>query len=123
MLGAGRRASRRRKVTTMSDATTGAVPPLCATMDVHRRLLAADAEYRVAQEELEALTAALHEGMRVAPVGEVTVPVVVHVVAATDEQDVTDEQVASQIGVLAADFRARNADVRTTPKPWRALVA
>jgi hypothetical protein len=106
----------------MSDAGAGAVPPLCATMEVHRRLLAVDPGYREVQERLEQLTAAVHEGMRIAPAGEVTVPVVVHVVAATDEQDVSDEQVVSQLAVLSADFRARNADVGDTPEPWRDLV-
>ena len=45
----------------------------------------------------------------------ITLPVVVHVVYRTDEENVSDEQVASQIDVLNRDFRAANEDRAQVP--------
>ena len=106
----------------MSDTTAVTWPHLCATMDVHRRLLAADPGYRRAQAALEERTSAWGPAHRMATVGVVDVAVVVHVVADADERDVSDEQVASQLAVLNQDFRARNPDVAGVPEPWRPLV-
>ena len=43
-------------------------------------------------------------------VGSITIPVVVHVIYNTDEQNISDAQVQSQIDVLNADFGASNSD-------------
>src|SRR6187402_669500 len=40
----------------------------------------------------------------------ITIPVVVHVVYNTAEQNISDAQIQSQIGVLNADFTASNSD-------------
>ena len=47
--------------------------------------------------------------------GTARIPVVVHVVSTTAEQDISDEQIASQIEVLNRDFRATNPDTSTVP--------
>jgi hypothetical protein len=49
------------------------------------------------------------------------IPVVVHVVFKTDEQNLSDSQIQSQIDVLNQDFRATNADIANTPTVWRSL--
>ncbi|TKJ17972.1 zinc metalloprotease [Blastococcus sp. CCUG 61487] len=47
------------------------------------------------------------------------IPVVVHVLHNTPEDDVSDEQVASQIEVLNEDFTGANADLGQVPEPFR----
>lgn len=53
----------------------------------------------------------------------VTIQVVVHVVAKTDEENISDEQIASQIDVLNQDYRATNADHSKIPDAWTSLAA
>jgi hypothetical protein len=48
--------------------------------------------------------------------------VVVHVVHATPEENVTKAQVTSQIDVLNRDFRAKNTDRNQVPAVWKSLV-
>jgi hypothetical protein len=47
---------------------------------------------------------------------------VVHVLYRTEEENISDEQVRSQIDVLNADFRARNTDVDKVPAPFAGKV-
>ncbi|WP_167583694.1 zinc metalloprotease [Kineococcus rubinsiae] len=106
----------------MSQATTDDAPRRrCGTTDVHVRLLEQDPDYRSARASIaQARTAAT---ARTAPGTEevVRIPVVVHVVSPSP-QDVTDEQVAGQVAVLNADFRAANTDLDAVPEPFRPLV-
>ncbi|MEO8689695.1 MAG: zinc metalloprotease [Solirubrobacteraceae bacterium] len=53
----------------------------------------------------------------------VTIQVVVHVVAKTDEENISDEQIGSQIDVLNQDYRATNADHSKIPDAWTSLAA
>jgi hypothetical protein len=53
----------------------------------------------------------------------VTIQVVVHVVAKTEEEDIFDEQIESQIEVLNQDYRAKNADRSSIPDVWAGLAA
>ena len=53
----------------------------------------------------------------------VEIPVVVHIVWNTAEEDISDEQVFSQIEVLNQDFRATNVEVPGIPSVFQALVA
>lgn len=50
-----------------------------------------------------------------------TIPVVVHVVWRTNSQNITDQQILSQIDVLNEDFGHRNADTASIPSNWRAI--
>ncbi|WP_181163651.1 M43 family zinc metalloprotease [Pontibacter mangrovi] len=45
----------------------------------------------------------------------VTIPVVFHVVYGSEEENISDEQILSQLEVLNADFRRHNADAVNTP--------
>jgi hypothetical protein len=91
----------------------------CATPAVHRRLLRSAPGYAAARAASE--TAARGAAARRA--GITRIPVVVHVVHNTAEQDISAEQVRSQIDVLTADHRARNTDVGQVPEPFAPLVA
>ncbi|MDA0181142.1 zinc metalloprotease [Solirubrobacter phytolaccae] len=94
----------------------------CATMVVHELLAETVPGYREARLEAEALTQrfVLEAVARTEPV---TLQTVVHVVYRTDEENLSDAQIASQIDVLNRDFRARNEDRAQVPEPWAPLVA
>lgn len=52
----------------------------------------------------------------------IRIPVVVHVLYATDEFNISDEKIRSQIKVLNEDFRKQNADHTKTPNAFSHLV-
>jgi hypothetical protein len=95
----------------------------CATPELHQRLLQL-LEYQSRQLQLEAFTArftSVAGSLRIAETFRV--PVAVHIVYSTDAENVSDEQVRSQIEVLNRDFQARNTDRDAAPQPWTGLVA
>ncbi|WP_205857664.1 zinc metalloprotease [Phytoactinopolyspora endophytica] len=103
----------------MTEAVAQAPVRRCETMQVHHRLLDTVSGYAEACAAFENTTfhrraAAREETVRI--------PVVVHVVWASDEQNINDAQVQSQIDVLNADFRADIADSDRVPEVWRSLV-
>jgi hypothetical protein len=53
----------------------------------------------------------------------ITIPVVVHVVYNTLEQNVSQAQIQAQIDVLTQDFRLANTDQANIPAPFRPLAA
>jgi len=53
----------------------------------------------------------------------ISIPVVVHLLFNTNEQDITDAQVRSQIDVLNRDYRRMNADAVNTPAAFKNLAA
>jgi len=64
----------------------------------------------------------MRESMPVTP-KIVTIPVVVHVVYSTPEQNISDAQINSQLVVLNDDYRKRNADIGLIPAPFQPLAA
>src|SRR5207247_2596750 len=96
----------------------------CAQMVVHELLAETQPEYRerrLAAEEETRRRINSGEAMRLVPT-LITIPVVVHVVYRTDEENIGDPQVKSQIRALNRDYRAKNADKRQVPTPWKSLV-
>jgi hypothetical protein len=93
-------------------------------MPVHRRLLTTVPTYAVARDRIEGLAFALEHGLR-APVPRevVQIPVVFHVVAGNDEQDVSGEQIESQLEALNRDFRKANDDISKVPEVWQERAA
>lgn len=62
------------------------------------------------------------ESATAAPLPEVIViPVVVHIVYQNGEQNISNEQVKSQIAVLNRDFRKKNADAAYIPASFKSL--
>jgi Pregnancy-associated plasma protein-A len=100
------------------------IPPLrrtCGAMQVHFRLLELHPEFRLRLAELENATRMrLTSGQGIRN-GLVTIPVVVHVVYKVDAENISDEQVLSQIHGLNRNYRRRNIDWVKTPKVWRGL--
>jgi Pregnancy-associated plasma protein-A len=95
----------------------------CATVQNHFRLLDRYPQFRFNQAALEGFTrAARDSGGRSLRAGPVTIPVVVHVVFRTAEENISDAQIQSQIDVLNQDFIATNTDMSKVPEPFKALV-
>jgi Pregnancy-associated plasma protein-A len=94
---------------------------LCGAMPATIRQLELNPALRGAQLTLEAATRQRRASGIVARRGLLTIPVMVHIVYQTDEQNISDGQIQSQIDVLSQDFRARNADLKKVPDVWRAL--
>lgn len=53
----------------------------------------------------------------------IVIPVVVHVLYKTAAQNISDEQIKSQIEALNNDFRRRNSDTSKTPDRFKSLAA
>ena len=53
----------------------------------------------------------------------ITIPVVVHVVWNTNTENISDQQIFSQIDVLNADYRRTNIDAIMTPSVWQGIAA
>lgn len=53
----------------------------------------------------------------------ISIPVVVHLLFNTAEQNISDDQIKSQIDVLNRDFRRMNADAVNTPNAFKSFAA
>ncbi len=96
----------------------------CGTMAEHQRLLATDPQYAAAQSAIEAQTQSFTsqylpgaEGMLI------RIPCVVHVLWNTQSQNISNQQILSQIDILNEDFRRQNADAVNTPAMWQGIAA
>ena len=49
----------------------------------------------------------------------ITIPVVVHVIWNTNQENISDAQIFSQIDVLNKDYRRTNVDAINTPSVWQ----
>jgi hypothetical protein len=80
-----------------------------------------DSDSKIAQEDDSLKEATLSPRIEdvTLPSGVIVIPVVVHVVYQTDAENISDEQIKSQIDVLNKDFRARNDDIGKVPAPFR----
>jgi Pregnancy-associated plasma protein-A len=96
----------------------------CAQMVVHELLVETQPEYRERRKKAEEQTRqSIDSGQALRVAAKlVTLPVVVHVVHQTPEQDISDAQIKSQIDVLNRDYRAKNTDIRKVPPVWKSLV-
>jgi hypothetical protein len=94
----------------------------CATMEVHEYLLRNQPGYREARDAIETYAWRAMWSPMVGRTGCTKIPVVVHVVYRTAAENISDAQIKSQIEVLNADYRAKNADVSTVPAPFHPLV-
>ncbi|WP_222931493.1 zinc metalloprotease [Xanthovirga aplysinae] len=101
----------------------------CASDDLLNLHLANNPHLEQRMEQVERQTAEFIKQRRIlrsASVQEneiLTIPVVVHVVYNTSQQNVSDSQIQSQIDVLNEDFRKLNDDHTNTPSEFADLVA
>jgi hypothetical protein len=94
----------------------------CATMDVHRRLLTESEDYRNNLSQIENDTLEYMKRPRSTLRGIIQIPVVVHVVWNTNPQNISQNQIQSQIDVLNRDFQRTNPDISGVPSVWTNLI-
>jgi Pregnancy-associated plasma protein-A len=97
----------------------------CGAQQVNERLYEEDPDLRGRHREIEDqcqefISSGYAERVRRQ---RITLQVVVHVVHKTDEENISDEQVQSQIEALNKDYSATNPDRDGVPDPWKSLVA
>ena len=63
------------------------------------------------------------EGQYLRAASVISIPVVFHVLYNTSAENISDEQLLSQLNVLNADFRRQNADATNTPPYFQAFAA
>jgi hypothetical protein len=92
-------------------------------MIVHTRLMEDNPDFRQKLVDLERLVVRrMASGSARRSGGPIAIPVVVHVVYRTTDENISDAQVKSQIDVLNLDYRAKNPDRTNTPSVWSGLV-
>ncbi len=96
----------------------------CGAMAAHMMLLERYPAFRANQMRLEGAASKRRE-MKYDPKTTklVTIRTIVHVVYKTDEQNISDAQIKSQIKALNLDYRAKNRDKSKVPTPWKGLLA
>jgi hypothetical protein len=97
----------------------------CGSMAAHFRLLETDPYFRQAQVNLEGATSrrmALGAGALLEVDSPMTIQVVVHVVHNIQLENITTDQIDSQISALNRDFNAKNPDKSKTPSVWSGLI-
>lgn len=97
-----------------------ATPPehrTCFTEEAVKERMAIDPAYAERRASLEQFTRKFIQSGGARQMGNTTleVPVVVHVLYNTAEENISNEQIASQIDVLNEDFNLRNADRTQVP--------
>lgn len=97
----------------------------CGTVEYMETLYKMDPAYKQRMIELEkyAESYAKQHGQKRDMSGLITIPVVVHVVWNTTAQNISDDQILSQIDVMNKDFRRLNSDTTLTPAPFKPVAA
>ena len=93
----------------------------CAAHDIHAAMMRTNADY--ARARTARSRRRLPHGRLGPPAGPTTIPVVVHVLHRGGPENISDDQIKSQIDVLNADFRKKNADIASVPAPFKPLAA
>lgn len=97
----------------------------CGTMIHHEILMETSPTYRQTRLSIELASSEYESDLARAradfPV--ITIPVVVHVVFSNSMENISDEQIASQISILNQDYRATNPDIVNVPEPFKSAIA
>ena len=92
----------------------------CGTMEHYERAVQENPSYELNQIEIENFTNEFLSHNNGEDRAIVTIPVVVHVVYNTAEENISDAQILTQIDVLNKDFAKMNADAANTPSIFTA---
>jgi len=95
----------------------------CGCLQAHFGLVDRYPAFKANQARIQDFTHRCVRGEVAVREGITRIPVVVHVVHKTDAENISDDQVHSQITTLNLDFRATNADLSRVPDPFKPLVA
>ena len=113
---------------TKNQRTNSLRPRMCATQYHHLMLCDKFPEYREIRAKMQSdiqemlSNPAMAARLMGAKKKAYTIPVVVHVVFRTAQENISDTQIRSQIAVLNKDYRAQNADKSKVPVVWQGLV-
>lgn len=100
----------------------------CSTYELHSNKMLIDPIYRAAfnkqfKQVLDFENATNPSGkIATDTFTTITIPVVVHVIYNAPEQNISDEQVQSQIDVLNEDYGAINSTIMDVPSDWQSLI-
>ncbi|MCC9165439.1 M43 family zinc metalloprotease [Pontibacter harenae] len=106
--------------------TTNAQQRSCGYSTYVETLKEKDATFELRQQKVEQ---DVQQALQQKPQGQylqqstVFVPVVFHVVYSTEEENISDEQIYSQLQILNSDFRRKNADTTNTPAYFKEFSA
>jgi len=89
---------------------------VCAAMEHHYLLAETDPVYRDNRRLIETTTRTLRAAQRTTII---RIPVVVHVLFHTDQENIDQTQIESQIAALNRDYRLHNEDRSQIPAPFR----
>ena len=106
------------KQTTPDEPVTAEVAQRCASYEVLEEQMKADPELRKRRAEIEAQTQNVlknKSAYRLMADGTIEIPVVVHVLYRTADENISDAQIQSQIDVMNEDFTNTNADRTKVP--------
>ena len=97
----------------------------CATMDVYQSQIENNSNFLIKQQNLEQMTEYYNNMLPLMNNSEevYTIPVVIHVLYKTSSENISDEQVYSQMTSLNDDFRALNNDLSSLPSNFEPLVS
>lgn len=107
----------------LAPVTTDAQQRICGTMDYLNHQLESNPNLRYAMQMIERQTEENIKGAGNRLDNDIVIPVVVHVVYNTPEQNISDAQIYSQIQILNQDFRRQNPDRDKTPEEYAHLAA
>ena len=96
----------------------------CATQELMEAQMIADPGFRTKRTAIEAFSKrAIQSGevSRLSAAGTIEIPVVIHVIYANDQENISAAQIQSQIDVLNEDFNLKNADNRLVPQLFSGL--
>lgn len=94
----------------------------CGAYDVHMAMLRTNVDYARARMAIDAQAAAFAAaGAAQMPAGPTVIPIVAHVIHRGGPENISEDQVKSQIEVLNRDFRMNNPDVAKVPPPFKPL--
>src|SRR4051794_15397913 len=75
------------------------------------------------QAMLESMTAsAARRSLAVAPVFPRRIPVVVHILYNDSADNISDDQIATQVEVLNEDYSNKNSDLSKVPAPFKEII-
>ncbi len=95
----------------------------CGTMEAYSNALQMNPELASNRESIEGQISHWIATQSNSSRSVITIPVVVHVIYNTSEQNISDAQVQSQIDVLNEDYARLNADASQTPSMFNNIVA
>ena len=97
----------------------------CASIEVRQSFLDADDKWDIRKMAMENAISDWIQlaGERIQQRTVITIPVVVHIVYNNPVENISDEQIISQIDILNQDFRATNLEIPSIPVFFQPLIA